>query len=68
MTAIQWQRSSRCGGGSCLEVAEVVGLIAIRRVVDGVQIGDPHYVTRAEWEAFVAGVEAGEFRFGGGHG
>jgi hypothetical protein len=55
-----YQRSSFCGVGSCVEVAALPdGHIALR---DG-KAPDlpPHIFTGTEWDAFVAGVVAGEF-------
>jgi len=56
-----WLKSSRCSGGNCVEVA---------KVADGFLIRDsknpeaaPLSFTPDEWNAFVAGVNAGEFRF-----
>ena len=57
--AIEWHRSSRCAGGTCVEVARSDDKILIR---DG---KDPEGValsfTEAEWEAFVNAVKANEF-------
>jgi Domain of unknown function (DUF397) len=55
-----YQRSSFCAGGSCVEVAALDnGHIAVR---DGKTPDLPaHIFTAAEWDAFVAGVVAGEF-------
>jgi hypothetical protein len=57
----QWRRSSRCTGGTCVEVAMVDGQYLIR---DG---KNPevaaHMFTEAEWLAFVAGVKNDEFVF-----
>lgn len=57
----QWRRSSRCSGGTCVEVAKVGGQYLIR---DGKkpELG-AHAFTEAEWLAFVAGVKADEFVF-----
>ena len=57
--SIQWRRSSQCESGSCVEVAHIDRMIAIRdsKYVDGpVLTFNP-----AEWAAFLAGVRAGEF-------
>jgi Domain of unknown function (DUF397) len=55
-----YQRSSFCAGGSCVEVAALdSGHIAVR---DGkAPDRPPHIFTPIEWDAFVAGVVAGEF-------
>lgn len=55
-----FKRSSFCGMGSCVEVAELAtGEIALR---DGKSPDlPPHVFSPEEWDAFVAGVAAGEF-------
>ena len=59
--AVQWRKSSRCGTSACVEVAKVGDEVLIR------DSKDPHAAplrfTGAEWEAFVAGVAAGEFGY-----
>jgi hypothetical protein len=59
---LEWRRSSMCGQhGSCVEVAETPdGGVAIR---DGEAAGAGPllFFSRDEWDAFVAGVKAGEF-------
>ena len=56
-----WRRSSRCTGGTCVEVAKVDGQYLVR---DGKNPERPaHAFTEAEWLAFVAGVKADEFVF-----
>jgi hypothetical protein len=62
MASLEWQRSRRCDGGSCVEVAGLSsGEIVVR---DG---KDPHgsmlRFTREEWVAFIGGVLDGDFRF-----
>ena len=63
-----WRKSSYSNGsgGSCVEIAELVGLerehqIAVR------DSKDPHgpvlAFTPREWQAFTAGIKAGEFEF-----
>jgi hypothetical protein len=55
----EWQRSSFCDAGSCVEVADDG---AEWRVRDGKNPGGAMLVfDRSEWAAFVAGVKAGEF-------
>lgn len=56
-----WRKSSFSGngGGSCVEVAHHDGLILVRDTKDRSKA--PHRFTRTEWEAFTAGVRAGEF-------
>lgn len=56
-----WRKSSRCGTSTCVEVAKVDDQYLIR------DSKNPEAAalsfTKAEWEAFVEGVTAGEFRF-----
>lgn len=60
---MEWVRSTACGAGECVEVA-VVGDVS-----PTVLVRNSHYpevvaqFSMAEWSAFLAGVEAGEFRF-----
>jgi hypothetical protein len=57
----KWHRSSRCSGGTCVEVAKVDGSYLVR---DGKnpQLA-AHTFSEDEWLAFVAGVKNGEFVF-----
>jgi hypothetical protein len=57
----KWQRSTRCSGGQCVEVAKVADEYLIRDSKRPEMA--PLSFTKAEWEAFVLGVNAGEFRF-----
>jgi len=60
-TMPKWRKSSFCGDGFCVEVAEVDGDIAMR---DGKRPEQPCLIfTMPEWDAFVTGVRAGEFRW-----
>ena len=56
-----WRRSSRCASTTCVEVAKVDDLYLVRdsKNPDATALE----FTEAEWEAFVEGVAAGEFRF-----
>ncbi|MEU4419549.1 DUF397 domain-containing protein [Actinoplanes sp. NPDC024001] len=57
----RWRRSGQCSTGACVEVAKVGDQFLVR---DSKQPGGaPLSFTRAEWEAFVAGVKAGDFGF-----
>ncbi|MBU2667647.1 DUF397 domain-containing protein [Actinoplanes bogorensis] len=57
----KWRRSSRCSGGTCIEVAKVGGTYLIR---DSKNPQLPaHSFTEDEWVAFVAGVKGDEFVF-----
>lgn len=59
--SVRWQRSTRCSGGQCVEVAKVDGQYLIR---DSKRPDvEPLSFTPDEWTAFVQGVNAGEFRF-----
>ena len=54
-----WRRSLRCEAGSCVEVAFLDEAVAVRdsKVSRGPLLQFPH----SEWQAFVAGIRAGEF-------
>ena len=56
-----WRKSSRCGTSTCVEVAKVDDRYMIR------DSKNPEAATltftKEEWDAFVEGVSAGEFRF-----
>ena len=56
---LEWRRSSRCNSGSCVEVAQLGELIAVRSSVDpeGVMLT----VGRAEWQDFLSRARAGRF-------
>ncbi|GAB1689019.1 DUF397 domain-containing protein [Krasilnikovia sp. M28-CT-15] len=57
----QWRKSSRCGNGTCVEVAKVDDTYLIR---DSKNPGAAALAfTEQEWIAFVDGVTAGEFTF-----
>lgn len=59
---IRWRKSSFSGGnyGGCVEVAFLPnGEVWVRDSKD--HSLPPHRFTPAEWDAFVAGVRAGEF-------
>ncbi|MBL7260993.1 DUF397 domain-containing protein [Paractinoplanes lichenicola] len=59
----KWYRSTRCSGGTCVEVAaEKGGIVLIRDSKD--PEGPALSFSEAEWLAFVAGVKAGDFSFG----
>jgi predicted secreted Zn-dependent protease len=55
----RWQRSTRCGNGTCVEVAKVDDHYLIRDSKN--PDSAPLSFTKAEWEAFVAGVKRDEF-------
>ncbi|WP_250029151.1 DUF397 domain-containing protein [Paractinoplanes maris] len=58
---VQWRKSSRCSGSTCIEVAVVDGHYLIRDSKNPDL--PPHSFTGDEWAAFVAGVKADEFVF-----
>lgn len=53
-----WRRASRCGNGTCVEVARAGGDVLMRDSKNPRQV---LRFTAAEWEAFVGGVQDGEF-------
>ncbi|MEV4345985.1 DUF397 domain-containing protein [Actinoplanes sp. NPDC049596] len=57
----QWHRSSRCASGNCVEVAKDGDNYLVRDSKNP-QVA-PYSFTKAEWDAFVAGVKADEFSF-----
>jgi hypothetical protein len=64
LTGAEWRKSSYSGengnGSGCVEVAFLAGGgVAIRDTKNRALA--PHVYTAAEWDAFVAGVRAGEF-------
>ncbi len=62
LTGATWRKSTFSGdnGGGCVEVAFLPdGGVAVRDTKDRALA--PHRYTAAEWDAFVAGVRAGEF-------
>jgi hypothetical protein len=62
LTGAVWHKSTRSGGngGDCVEVARnLPGIVAIRDTKD--PGGAALVFTRAEWNAFLAGVREGEF-------
>lgn len=71
----EWRRSSFCSNGTCVEVAWRTASLNTGTCVEVGRDGDQFLVrdskhpeqqplafNRAEWDAFVAGVEAGQFR------
>jgi hypothetical protein len=62
LTGAVWHKSSRSGGngGDCVEVAvNLPGIVAVRDSKD--RDGDALVFTDVGWDAFLAGVRAGEF-------
>jgi hypothetical protein len=60
LDSLSWRRSSRCNGGSCVEVAELDSVIMIR---DSAEPGNtPIIVSRDAWLNFVLGVRIGLFQ------
>jgi hypothetical protein len=56
-----WRRSRSCDSSSCVEAAVIGNEIAVRDSKD--PSGPILRFTPAEWDAFVAGVQNGEFEF-----
>lgn len=54
---IEWKRSSFCEAGACLEIALEPDAVYLKDSKTGVIL----HLTRQEWGAFRAGLEAGEF-------
>ncbi|MFB9249410.1 DUF397 domain-containing protein [Sphaerisporangium melleum] len=66
MASISWHISTKSdnGGGSCVEAGPLVdgsGRVAVRHSHH--PDGEVIIYTRAEWQAFIAGVKNGEFDF-----
>lgn len=59
--APQWRTSLRCSSAACVEVAKVGETYLFRDSKD--PAGPTLSFTTDEWDAFVAGVEAGDFAF-----
>lgn len=59
---VDWTRSSRCQGASCVEVAFLAGEVAVR---DSKQVGQEDApilrFTPQVWGAFIVGVRGDEF-------
>ena len=59
-TTLMWQKSDFCGNGACVEIAPgPAGAVFIRDSKD--PEGPMLRFTRAEWEAFAAGVKKDVF-------
>ena len=57
---LHWFKSSASAAGNCVEVARLPGGgVAVRDSKDRGKT--PHFYTRSEWEAFLAGAKKGEF-------
>jgi hypothetical protein len=54
-----WRRSRRCESGSCVEVAQFADSIGMRdsKLTDSPVLE----FTRPAWDAFLAGIRAGEY-------
>ncbi|WP_430781090.1 DUF397 domain-containing protein [Actinoplanes sp. G11-F43] len=61
MNVPAWRKSSRCGTSTCVEVAKVEDQYLIRDSKNP-EVAALSF-TKDEWDAFVEGVAAGEFRF-----
>lgn len=61
LTAVDWRKSTYCDTSACVEVGRIGDRIALRDSKD--PEGPVLQFDRQEWNAFVAGVGAGEFIF-----
>lgn len=61
LTGAVWKKSIRSGdnGGSCVEIAFVEEVVAVRDSKD--KPGPALFFTPREWDAFLAGAKDGEF-------
>lgn len=58
---MSWRRSSRCSTNACVEVASLQdGGVAVRDSKQPISASVLVFTTQ-EWDAFIAGVKAGEF-------
>lgn len=53
-----WRKSSRCETNTCLEIGVAEGVLLIRNSADP---NTAVSFTASEWNAFVAGLDAGDF-------
>lgn len=61
MDPLRWRKSSTCDSGTCVEAAEVGDTVVVR---DSKNPGGPILqFTKDEWNAFIVGVQYGEFEF-----
>ena len=56
---VRWARSAFCSDSMCVEVAHTDGGVLVRDSKHPDR--EPLAFDRAEWDAFLAGVRAGEF-------
>jgi Domain of unknown function (DUF397) len=56
---VQWRRSSRCNGGSCVEVSAAGGKVRVRNSAD--PAGVTLEIGRECWQAFLAELREGHF-------
>jgi Domain of unknown function (DUF397) len=59
LSSAVWRRSTFSQGNACVEVAFIEGCVVVRDSKD--QHGPMLLFSAREWEAFIAGVGAGEF-------
>lgn len=60
-TRIDWRTSSYSNNGTCVEVADLPDDSRLVRDTKHGERGPVLMYTAAEWQAFIAGVKAGEF-------
>jgi hypothetical protein len=56
---VQWRRSSRCNGGTCVEVSAEGGKVRVRNSAD--RAGAVLEIGRDSWREFLAQVREGHF-------
>lgn len=61
LASLAWERSDRCEGGSCVEAAGLGADIFVRDAKN--PDGPVLRFDRDEWNAFLLGVQDGQFRF-----
>jgi hypothetical protein len=62
ITELRWRKATACTGGNCVEIANDGDRFLVRDSKNPQT--EPFVFTRTEWQAFVAGVRAGDFDFG----
>ncbi len=60
-TRIDWRTSSYTNNGTCVEVADLPNGSRLVRDTKHGERGPVLRYTAAEWQAFIAGIKAGEF-------
>ena len=55
---LQWQKSSKCTGGNCVQVAKAGGSVAVR---DSKSPDAVLFYTPREWDDFLEGIKRNDF-------